>query len=58
LNSLPNPDTDSDVSKIAAVLEALNAALNANDANRLATLVTDDVCVGSWERSMPARVAC
>jgi uncharacterized protein (TIGR02246 family) len=43
LDSFSNPDIDSDVSKIAAVLEALNAALKINDANRLAALVTDDV---------------
>jgi uncharacterized protein (TIGR02246 family) len=43
LASAPNPDTDSDVSKIAAVWEAWNAALKANDSNRLAAFVTDDV---------------
>jgi uncharacterized protein (TIGR02246 family) len=43
LNNLSNPDNDSDLSRIAAVLEACNAALKANDANHLATLVTDDV---------------
>ena len=43
LDSIPNPDTDSDVSKIAAVWEVWNAAREANDASRLATFVTDDV---------------
>lgn len=43
LDSSPNSDSDSDVSKIAAVLEVWNAALEANDASRLAAFVTDDV---------------
>jgi hypothetical protein len=43
LDRTSNPDTDSDVSKIAAVREAWNAAVKANDANRLAAFVTDDV---------------
>jgi uncharacterized protein (TIGR02246 family) len=43
VDSSRNTDTDSDVSKIAAVLEAWNAALKANDADRLAAIVTDDV---------------
>jgi uncharacterized protein (TIGR02246 family) len=43
LDGISNPDTDSDVSKIAALREAWNAAVEANDANRLAAFVTDDV---------------
>jgi uncharacterized protein (TIGR02246 family) len=43
LDCSPNSDADSDVSKIAAVWEAWNAALKAYDANRLAAFVTDDV---------------
>ena len=40
---MPNPGTDSDVSKIAALWEAWNAALKGNDANGLLALMTDDV---------------
>jgi uncharacterized protein (TIGR02246 family) len=43
LDSSPNLDVSSDVSKIAAVWEAWNAALKANDADRLAAFVTDDI---------------
>ena len=43
LDSSANSDTNSDVSRIAAVWEDWNAALKTNDANRLAAFVTDDV---------------
>lgn len=43
LNSISNPDSDSDISKIAAIREAWSAAVQANDADRVAAFVTDDV---------------
>ena len=43
MDSMPNPGTDSDVSEIAELWEAWNAALKGNDANRLLALMTDDV---------------
>jgi uncharacterized protein (TIGR02246 family) len=45
LDSFPNSDTDSDVSKIAALWKGWSAALKANDAIGLAAFVTDDVVV-------------
>ena len=43
MDSLSNPGTDSDVSKIAALWKAWNAALKGNDASGLLALMTDDV---------------
>ena len=45
MDSFPNSDTDSDVSKIAALLKGWSAALKANDAIGMAAFVTDDVVV-------------
>jgi uncharacterized protein (TIGR02246 family) len=43
LSSSPNSDTDSAVFKIAALRKAWNAALQSQDTNGLAALMTDDV---------------
>ena len=45
VNSSPNSDIDSAVSKIAALREAWIAAVKASDADRLSSMVTDDVVV-------------
>jgi len=45
VNSSPNPDIDSPVSRIAALREAWIAAVKACDADRLSAMVTDDVVV-------------
>jgi uncharacterized protein (TIGR02246 family) len=45
VNNSPNSDTDSAISKIAALREAWIAAVKANDADRLSAMVTDDVVV-------------
>lgn len=43
MSSSPNLDTDFEVSKIAALRKAWSAALQREDANGLAALMTDDV---------------
>jgi uncharacterized protein (TIGR02246 family) len=43
LSSAPNSNTDSAVSKIAALRKAWSAALQGEDANGLAALMTDDI---------------
>jgi ketosteroid isomerase-like protein len=45
VNGSPNSDTDSAISKIAALREAWIAAVKANDADRLSAMVTDEVVV-------------
>jgi ketosteroid isomerase-like protein len=45
VNSSPTSDTDSAISKIAALREAWIAAVKANDADCLSAMVTDDVVV-------------
>jgi uncharacterized protein (TIGR02246 family) len=45
VSSSPNSDTDSAISKIAALREAWIAAVKANGADRLSAMVTDDVVV-------------
>jgi ketosteroid isomerase-like protein len=45
VNSSSNLDSDSAISKIAALREAWIAAVKASDADRLSAMVTDDVVV-------------